>query len=641
MTRRNSSGFWAAVTLTFAIVAVPASADDACPTVPAMNPFAANANLLDLQETAPAAAAAAPVKEGPSGDRPLAHVWVLDHSGSMYPGYKAKESRSGVPYYVEGAEFRDFVANGVGANFRDGKDSAAVVAFNEYAYGWNGSNAATIDNGSGPAFSSLKVNTRSELGERLRTLPPPPYGTPIMGFPVPAGGAQDCGIAGAATNCSKMLEGLDAARTLLDSAGGEGIIWLVTDNIYEPGTGGSDLAAAELDQNRKFYEALRDTTAFRVVVAYPIVRGSSGAWLKTTSLFVYGIYYDRDGSRRTPVAEVRRLLGDGAPGVLLSEPMTKMMAGYSTPSSPSPGKPFRLKPLDQDVVRISVTGDVTQLPGKKEMGQPVKLAAKLRVQNVLDHRLIKSVTFRVKNGKWTAYEPVRQGRVEAGAPMPAIHTICPNTFKAVEKTVTDIKPGESRDIDVELEMPPVDYKIHSASDLFKIAFNDQVIMGGMLQAELLKVESETSIPPANFAGTYGAASLPDVFRNPKSVNYTGQFVGKTKKIGNPGTVAMLVALVGIVAAVMLFLFGGFLLTSVSRRLVIDGQDRGAVSIPRLRSTALMHNGTTVAKASLGLGGAISAAGVGGHKVARNGPSTWTISKEGSQSIRLELKTTKR
>lgn len=632
MTQRPLASHIAVVAIIAALSAGRVGAFDACPTVVAVDPFATQPNLVDLQQSD---VSSSPKPEGPAGDRPLPHVWLIDHSGSMYADYQVSQKRDGKPYYIEQREFRDFVVDDVGANFRDGTDSAAVVAFNEYAYAWNGSVATKID-GTGPSFSTIKVTTKSALSSHLSALPPPPYGKPVAGLPAPVAGASDCGQPGAATNCSKMLAGLDAARALLDTEGGEGIIWLITDNIYEPGTGATGLAAAELDQNRRFYEALRDTTAFRVVVAYPIVRATRGAWLRSTSLFVYGIYYDKDERRRTPVAEVRRLLGDGVPGLLLSDGQTKKMADYATEASPSRGRPFRLKPLDQDVVRISATADVKQLGGKKEMGQKVKLQVKLRVQNILDHRHISSVTFRVNNGKWTAYEPQQRSAVS----MKSMNTVCPATFGGQDVTVKDIKPGEAKELDVELEMPPVDYTITSLNDLFEVAFNDHVIMGGLLQAELLNVESETSIRPENFMGTYGASSLPDVFRNPKSVNYTGQFLGRTAKIENPGTVVMLLLLAAAVVAGLLALLGVFMLTSVSRRFILDGTDRGAISIPRLRSTPLQRGAETIGRATLSFGGTVNVRGVGGHVARREGQG-WSLAKGGGPGIKVELRRTKR
>jgi len=187
------------------------------------------------------------------------------------------------PAYVDIPEFADFVANKLGTNFRDGTDSAAVVAFNATAYGWNGTSAAVIDNGSGPTFEHLQMGTKAELRARVEALPAP------VSLPGATAWGDVAGFSKNAAQSSVMTEGLEAARTLLDTGTGEGIIWLVTDNIYDAALQGS-VAPQDADNNRKFYEDLKNTAAYRVIVAYPIVHGHDGAWLKQTSLFLFGIY---------------------------------------------------------------------------------------------------------------------------------------------------------------------------------------------------------------------------------------------------------------------------------------------------------------------------------------------------------------
>jgi hypothetical protein len=601
-----------------------------------------DAPVVDIWDTAPlpdvqaVEEKTASSKPGPVGDRPIRYVWVIDHSGSMYADYSPMLARA-QPYYVETPEFQKFVGNELATNFVDNKDSAAVVAFNEYGYIWDGSIAKRADSGS--VFDDIKVDTKAKLTERLSKLPPPPYGVGVKGFPAPRPGAGDCGVPGAASNCSKMLEGLQAARTLLDAGSGEGIIWLVTDNIYEGGAGSQDLAKAEIDENRSFYTAIRDTPEYRVVVAYPMVNsGPASAWLRGTSLFVYGIYYDRDTTRHTPVEEVRRLLGDGAPGVLVSAGLTDTMKVYASTGSPSPGRPFRFKPLDQDVVRISLAADVKQLKKHRELGQEIKLQAKLKIQNLLDHRVIESVKFKVRNAKWIGYEPQSATK---GTVMSAINTVCPGEFDSNAVSFNEpIGPNQSATVEVELTMPAVDYTIGSLNDLLQIAWNDQVVMGGALLAELQEVTSSLSIQPADFKGTYGAESLPEVFKNPQVRSYTAQFAAKTEKIENPGTLLALVAMVGLAGIAGLVAVGGFMLTSVNRRLIIDGVDKGAIAIPRLRSVRIERGSEEIGRASLSLGGAISLRGSRGYLARREGDG-WILSKEGGSSIRVELRVSRR
>jgi hypothetical protein len=606
---------------------------DACPDVAEVDPFVQQ-TLPDLTGGPPGnscttAAAAAATSAGPTGDRPLRHVFLIDHSASMYAEYPSKPSV--VSWYAEVPEFADFVANRLGTNFRDGTDSAAVVAFNQYAYAWNGTSAATIDNGSGPTFEQLQLTSKADLRARVEALPPPQSG--IAGFPSQA--AQS----------SVMTEGLAAASTLLDAGTGEGVIWLVTDNIYDgSGKGSETIKTTEATLNRAFYEQLKNTAEYRVVVAYPMVHGTDGAWLKSNSLFVYGIYYDRDLTRSTPVEEVRRLLGDGAPGVLASAPLTQAMQGYAAQANPAPGRPFRFKPLDQDIVRIRLDADVEQVQKHREMGEKVKLKAKLTVENLLDHRVIDSVTFRVKNAKWVGYEPNK--KATTGERMWAVRTDCPDTFTSAPVTVNfpPAQPGapapRAVTVEVPMEMPAVEVSLLGLEDVWEIAGNDNVIMGGALQAELSDVKSHMEIAPDAVSGIYGAQSLPEVFGNPQVCSYTAQFTGKTKKIENPGTIAAIAAIAGFAAIALLVLIGGWLLTSVSRRLYVDGVDLGARSIPRLRSTRVERGSELLGTVSLSFGGDIVLRPAKGFSIRKDG-SGWALSRDGGSSVRVEFRTTRR
>jgi len=124
------------------------------------------------------------------------------------------------------------------------------------------------------------------------------------------------------------------------------------------------------------------------------------------------------------------------------------------------------------------------------------------------------------------------------------------------------------------------------------------------------------------------------------VNYTGQFLGKTAKIENPGTVVMLLLLAVAFVVLILVLLSGFMLTSVSRRFVVDGADCGAISIPRLRSVPLRRGQESIARATLSFAGTVNVRGAGGYVARRDGQG-WSVAKTGGPTIKVELKRTKR
>lgn len=551
----------------------------------------------------------------PAEARAMRHVFLIDNSLSMYPGYRPTVRYADEPMYTETDAYLDFIANDVGASFRPGEDTALVMTFETTAHVWSRGGPLRP---SADSFDKHGVSTKEDLRSRLDRMELPEL--------VPG-------------QNSVMLGALESAKTVLKEGSGDGIIWLVTDNIYDGlSKGGEGVKKEETAENRRFYEAIRDDPSYRVVVAYPVTRQTGGAWLKDTSLFVYGIYFDSDASHETPVGEVRRLLGDGADGVLVSSAHKTAMRKYSSPSSPAPGEPFRLKPLNQDVVRISLVSDVEQVHGHQQMGQPVPLKAVLKIENLLKHRVIDSVRFRVKNGTWAGWEPTKSGK--EGVAMGAIIPACADSFETEEAVLSEpIQPGKSATIEVPLTMPPVDYSLGSASDVLEIGLNEYVVMGGVLQAELVELKSHMAIPPESFKGTYGAESLPDVFRNPDVRSYTAQFVGRTKKIENPGTVLALGVLAGTALGAGLLAVGGFMLRSVGRRLRVDGVDKGAISISRLRATQISGGGRTVAKAKLTAGGSIKLSGANGYLARRSG-NGWMLTKAGEPSVSIELRTRK-
>lgn len=571
--------------------------------------------LPDIRESSEASSAILAESLKPAEARAMRHVFLIDNSLSMYPGYREGERYADQPFYTDTDAYLDFIANDVGSSFRPGEDTALVMTFETTAHVWSQGGAVR------PSANSVAkhgVSTTEDLRSRLSK----------MEVPANQPGQK-----------SVMLGALESAKTVLAEGPGDGIIWLVTDNIYDGlGKGSETVKKDETAENRRFYEAIRDDPSYRVVVAYPVTQQSGGAWLQDTSLFVYGIYFDSDASHPTPVGEVRRLLGDGTDGVLASSAHKAAMQKYSSPSSPAPGEPFRLKPLNQDVVRISLVSDVEQLNGHQQMGQPVPLKAVLKIENLLKHRVIDTVRFRVKNGTWAGWEPAKNQK--EGAAMAAIVPACANSFETEEVVLTEpIKPGTSATIEVPLTMPPVDYTLGSVSDVMEIGLNEYVVMGGVLQAELVELKSHMAIPPEAFKGTYGAESLPDVFRNPDVRSYTAQFVGRTKKIENPGTVLALGVLAGSGLGAGLLAFGMFMLRSVGRRLRVDGVDKGAISISRLRATQIPAGGRTVAKAKLTGGGSIKLSGANGYLAKRNG-SGWSLSKAGEPSVTIELRTRK-
>lgn len=592
---------------------------DPCPTERLVVP------TPGLQEDIIDGAPAAPTGAVPAGDRPLRFVWLLDHSGSMYPGYAPGQPRAGTPWYVESPPFRDFVTRTLGGTFRDGTDRAQIVLFNEEAWLWNGE-AATKP----AAYDEGAVADRDALAARFASIPPPPYGVSVRGLPAPVKGANDCSVRGAGPNCSRMAAGLDAAVALLAEGAGEGIIWLVTDNIYEGRSAGAGgLGDAELESNATFYQRLHDDPLLQMVYAWPVRQPAGAGWMKDSSLFVYGIYYSKHG--RPPLAELRRLGGeDGSAGGLSSPDLVTAMRAFASPESPSPGQPFRLKPLDADLVRIRLASEL-ESAGGGEFKQDIPVLARLEVENMLAHRRIDRITFAVRNGKWIGYD------ASDGALVNTVRPLCPGAFGKEGVTIGPIEPGAKASVDVTFAMPGVQTEFHTLGDLFQLAGNDRVIMGGSLYAVLSELRTSLAIPEADLQGIYGVEALPGIFANPRDTPYTSLFTGQTRPIENPGAITALFALAGMVAAALIAAAGLFLMRRVGRELVVDGVSCGQVLVGRILPLRVEHRGRQIASARLSLGGIVGVSAARGSRV-KPEPRGWTVTTSEGEDVRVELRT---
>lgn len=572
---------------------------DPCPQAPLRLPGASSSGPLQASAEPPTDTSGAPA------------VIVIDHSGSMYGGYRPGLPRGGRPYFIEEPEFQALLAAAPAS--ADGR--ASIVLFNELAYAWDGARATPLSDGQAALAPALK----GPLKGALSAIPAPPYAGDTAGLRAPRAGATDCASTGAGPNCSRMEVGLDGAAAALHAQGGAGLIWLVTDNLYEGRSRGADgLSAAELESNASFYRRLRDDDRVRAVLAWPI-HGSPESWLHGSTLFVYGIAWDEASA--APWATL------AAP--LLSSGTTAALSAYATKGSPSPGQPFRLKPVDQDVVQIRLTA-LEGAPGK-EFGEVVPLKATLTVENTLPHRRIDRLSFTVKSGKWVGFDAAD------GERMATVTPLCPATgFGTGEITLGPIGPGQTASAEVSFGMPGVTTEWRGAGDLLELAANEKVVMAGGLDAALTEVQTSLAIDGPELQGVYGVESLPGIFADPENIPYTAAFSGQTRPIENPGLLTALLVLgagglaAGGVAASL------FLLRRAGRELLVDGISQGPVTVGRFPGTPVLARGRPIATARLSLGGDLVLIGANGVLVRTQGRGWLCTSKDGGQ-VTVELR----
>ncbi|UGQ45397.1 hypothetical protein [Massilia endophytica] len=128
----------------------------------------------------------------------------------------------------------------------------------------------------------------------------------------------------------------EAVRASMDVAlgGKPGLVWLFTNNRNSPN---NDQATAR--RNREFYQLIHEGGAIRKALAFPLHMPVHGASYSANGLMVYVFAVQEEGAR-----ELDRLMASGRVQQVITEP------------------PARLKPLDQDTVRL-LPAKVENLPG--------------------------------------------------------------------------------------------------------------------------------------------------------------------------------------------------------------------------------------------------------------------------------------
>lgn len=135
----------------------------------------------------------------------------------------------------------------------------------------------------------------------------------------------------------------EAVRASIDTAlgGKPGLVWLFTNNRNSPN---NDQATAR--RNREFYQLIHEGGTIRKALAFPLHMPVKGASYSANGLMVYVFAVQEQGVR-----ELDQLLRTGRVQQVITE------------------APARLKPLDQDTVRL-VPSRVSDLPGVVFSTQP-------------------------------------------------------------------------------------------------------------------------------------------------------------------------------------------------------------------------------------------------------------------------------
>jgi len=476
----------------------------------------------------------------------IQHVVALDFSGSMYGGYEqGGKPGEECPFYWEIPQFESLLREGITEAIPAGAEVNTLV-FGKRVH-WLGE----------PSEHANKDFT---------DLPDAPW-------------KADFAKKGRMWDESRMELVLDAATDkFVANERGDGVLWILTDNIVDVGEG------PEASYNRRFYERLKEDARWQVVYAFPVHEGD---WLCGSTLLVYGLYFsEHERIDQQHYEDLQKLL---------SPPKTvSTFAGYANPQSPSPGHPFKLKPDDLELVTPSFDGTV-ECGAARTTGLTRTCVARVNLDNLLMHRRITGATLRFQSARLDAWDLSSGERVATAVPFPS------HSITAVAKLEEPIEPGENVVLEVELEVPAVETEHHSIRDHWESANHPEFTMVGPMTVEVTGLWTEMAIAEDELGDIYGVESLPTIFKAPTQDNLR-QTVCLELAVDNPSYFSSIVLLILGGGGGLLFVGGSFLLKPIYRWLYVDGEQKQQLRISRLLPATVEVDGQKVARLRQTLGG---------------------------------------
>lgn len=547
----------------------------------------------------------------PIAGRRLHHAVALDYSGSMYGGYDDEEPgkapcgwhigadghhvRNG-PYYWETAEFAQFLGDGpLGA--LTGAELVYPVAFNRFV---------TVLGADG-SYSTFDGATRSF---------PVPLPSPVRGRDAVLAALTATGTGRLPANPAKapfgdprqthLNEVLEAASALFESFDErDGILWVVTDNIIEQAPADAGEVVRDLRYNQQFYETLKNDPRWQVIHAWPIHRAS---WMCGSTLMVYGLYYS--SRQRIGEGEYGELC-HGAEAQLAHELQIEAFRHYAHAASPSPGRPFKLKPHDIEVVKLSFVGQVQCDPVK--VGMRGECRAQIEVVNLLDHRQIEEAEIVLVNGRCDPWG-LRAGRLW---PVRIAAPFCAGTITRTLKLPHAIQPGRPEKLAIRFESPPVETVRTTFADHWESSNFGRFLMFGRMDVGIRDLKTSLVIEKEALQNVYGVKDLPSLFSNPSTDNLQTS-ICLPLSVHNPSFFASFLLVALIAAAVLLVVIVLWLLKSSFRNILIDGVDQGRFRLRRIGSRDLKLQGKTIGRVKLSWSGSPALRGVAGFRIRKQG-----------------------
>ncbi|HYN20586.1 MAG TPA: hypothetical protein VE078_06475 [Thermoanaerobaculia bacterium] len=592
-----------------------------------------------------------PARREGSSEGPSKMILLLDFSGSMYGGYgrpqvpgcsrcaaglvDGRPSRSAQPYYVATPEFQEFLARWLdAATPAVGDLGLEILLFNGRVFRLGESGVEPFAPATELRFAQrISQASPEEIASWLQQIPGNPYEVDPQ-----------------APNTTDSRAGLEAALAAVSDD--EAILWLISDNIVD--TEGGAGADPEARLTTEFYRALDADPRVQMISAYPIFRADGCSWMCSTSLFAYGMYvspFERPSSD-----EFHRLGGTtgGGPtadGLLWSTALQKLAAEYSGEAAKVgrgdlAGVPVRLKPIDTETLTIAF-GRPALRCARAEFGQDLRCRARIEVQNSLRHQTVESARLSLSNEILLPRKERGSGRLSWAS------AACAGKAQTLDWHVQDVQGGgrgsgeqpieigplaplQKTTVEVNFTLPPVQVDTRR-STLLDVAFTNQIVLDGLVQAEIRDFRTSLAIHSNSFARVYGSAQLPAIFRK-REVGSAGTTYRIQAVLDNDGqTLALLVLLGGgSIAALVALVAMRFQRKQFT--VFIDGVETARLSLPRWSRREVEIGGSVRASIHRGWGADYKIVPKRGVRLRRDGPA-WIlrIGDDIGQEHRLEIR----
>jgi len=452
----------------------------------------------------------------------ISHVFLVQNSGWMEPFYTDPAS----PY-------KALVGELVMAATQPG-DLMVLAAFNQSRPGAP----------SPKALLSLKVDAtsaslRAQVGAALATVQT----------------AKKPGSAALAD--TDLSEAVNAAINGA-LAGKPGLVWLFTNNRNSPNND-----PATMLRNREFYALIHHGGAITKALAFPLKMPVQGAHYRANGLMVYVFAVGADGAR-----ELDRLLASGRVQRIITEP------------------PARLKPLDQDTVRL-VPRRVDAAPGVAFSIGPggmlradVDEGARTPAANIGWHLENTMYPYTIVSARITARATLAQQALPIALARDKIAALAPGTSTALEST---------------MQLPVAQLPGTWSAKALGTAGSAHVLTG---QIALQLSEQRLALSPAfrqRMAALFPGDPLPDLFTPPARIHGSSTLLPIEVRVHYG--VGPLAALIGACLALAAALGGAALAYGRSRRtyLTVDDELRTVHTRVGLTQAVFDNGGNQVAQ----------------------------------------------